>query len=88
LLIPQRAVGHNDRGEATVTVVGEDNKAAVRVITTDRAVGDQWLVSDGVAPGDRVIVVGIQAVRPGSVVKAHEVTPDELKAPAASQPQK
>jgi membrane fusion protein (multidrug efflux system) len=92
LLIPQRAVGHNDRSEATVTVVGEDNKAAVRVVTTDRAVSDQWLVSDGVAPGERVIVVGIQAVRPGSVVKAHEVTPDELRAPAAgpaaSQPQK
>jgi membrane fusion protein (multidrug efflux system) len=92
LLIPQRAVGHNSRGEATLTVVGDDNKAAVRVIKTDRAIGDQWLVSDGVAPGDKVIIVGIQAARPGSVVKAHEVTPDELTAPAAgpaaSQPQK
>jgi membrane fusion protein, multidrug efflux system len=92
LLVPQRAVGHNAQGDATVTVVGTDNKAAVRVIKTDRAIGDQWLVSDGVAPGDKVIVVGIQAVRPGSVVRAHEVTPDELKTPAAgpaaSQPQK
>ena len=92
LLIPQRAVARNDRGEATVTVVGDDNKAAVRIIKTDRAIGDQWLVSDGVAPGDKVIVIGIQSVRPGGVVKAHEVTPDELKpaaaAPAASQPQK
>jgi len=92
LLIPQRAVGHNSRGEATVTVVGADNKAAVRVVKTDRAIGDQWLVSEGVAPGDKVITVGIQAVRPGSVVHPHEVTPDELNpaaaAPAASQPQK
>jgi membrane fusion protein (multidrug efflux system) len=92
LLIPQRAVGHNDRGEATVTVVGDDNKAAVRIIKTDRAIGDQWLVSDGVAPGNKVIIIGIQSVRPGGVVKAHEVTPDELKpaaaAPAPSQPQK
>jgi membrane fusion protein (multidrug efflux system) len=92
LLVPQRAVGHNDRGEATVTLVADDNKAAVRIVKTDRAIGDQWLVSGGVVPGDKVIVVGIQGVRPGSVVHAHEVTPDELKpaaaAPAPSQPQK
>jgi membrane fusion protein, multidrug efflux system len=91
LLVPQRAVGHNSRGEATVTVVGDDNKAAVRVITTDRAIGDQWLVSAGVAPGDKVIVVGIQSARPGSMVHPHEVTADELQPPAAGsspQPQK
>jgi membrane fusion protein, multidrug efflux system len=86
VLVPQRAVGHNSRGEATVTVVGDDNKAAVRVVKTDRAIGDQWLVSEGVAPGDKVIMVGIQAVRPGSVVHAHEVTPDELKPAAAGSP--
>jgi membrane fusion protein, multidrug efflux system len=86
LLVPQRAVGHNDRGEATVTVVGADNKAAVRVVKTDRAIGDQWLVSEGVAPGDKVIVVGIQSARPGSVVHPHEVTPDELKPAAAGSP--
>jgi membrane fusion protein (multidrug efflux system) len=86
LLVPQRAVGHNDRGEATVIVVGADNKAAVRVVKTERAVGDQWLVSDGVAPGDKVIVVGIQSARPGSVVHPHEVTPDELKPATAGSP--
>ncbi|MDB6097398.1 MAG: acrA [Gammaproteobacteria bacterium] len=93
LLVPQRAVAHNERGEATATVVGDDNKATTRIIKTDRAIGDQWLVSDGVAPGDRIIVVGFQAVRPGSAVHPHEVTPDELSKPAAaapapSQPQK
>ena len=92
VLVPQRAVGHNSRGDATVTVVGDDNKAAVRVVKTDRAIGDQWLVSEGVAPGDKVIMVGIQAVHPGSVVHPHEVTPAELNpaatVPAASQPQK
>jgi len=86
LLIPQRAVGHNPRGEATVTVVGADGKAAVRVVTTDRAIGDQWLVSTGVSPGDKVIVIGTQSARPGGPVHAHEVTADELKpAPAGSQ---
>jgi membrane fusion protein, multidrug efflux system len=91
LLVSQRAVTHNDRGEATVTVVGADNKASIRIIKTDRAVGDQWLVSDGVAPGDKVIVIGLQWARPGGVVHPHEVTPEELKPAAAgapSQPQK
>ena len=88
LLVPQRAVGHNARGEATVTVVGDDNKAAVRIVKTERAIGDQWLVSAGVAPGDKVIMVGIQSARPGSVVHPHEVTADELKPAAAGQPQK
>ena len=87
----QRAVAHTSLGEATVTVVGDDNKAALRVVKTDRAMGDQWLVSAGVSPGDKVIMVGIQSVRPGSVVHPHEVTADELKPVAAGssqQPQK
>ena len=71
LLVPQRAVGHNNRGEATVTIVGDDNKTSVRVVKTDRAIGDQWLVSSGASPGDKVIVVGIQSVRPGGVVHPH-----------------
>jgi len=86
LLVPQRAVGHNARGEATVTVVGDDDKATTRVVKTDRAIGDQWLVSAGVSPGDKVIVIGIQSVRPGGMVRAHEVTPDELKPGAAGSP--
>jgi membrane fusion protein (multidrug efflux system) len=90
LLVPQRAVGHNSLGEATVTVVGDDNKAAVRVIKTDRAVGDQWLMSAGVAPGDKVVMVGIQSARPGSMVHPHEVTAEELNtaAPASAQQKK
>ena len=87
LLIPQRAVNHNARGEATVTVVGADNKAAVRVVTTDRAIGDQWLVSAGVSPGDKIIVIGLQSARPGSAVHPHEVTTDELKTAAGGSPQ-
>jgi membrane fusion protein (multidrug efflux system) len=59
----------------------------VRVVKTDRAIGDQWLVSAGVSPGDKVIMIGIQAVRPGGVVHPHEVTPDELKPAAAGSPQ-
>jgi membrane fusion protein (multidrug efflux system) len=49
LLIPQRAVTHDQRGEATTMVVGTDNKVSTRVIKTERAIGDQWLAPEGVA---------------------------------------
>jgi len=85
LLIPQRAVTHGPRGEATTMVVGADNKVSTRVIKTERAIGDQWLVSGGVAAGDRVIVVGLQRVQPGvEEVKPKEVSPDQLSDQVAS----
>jgi membrane fusion protein (multidrug efflux system) len=90
LLIPQRAVTHNQQGEATTIVVGGDNVASVRVIKTDRAIGDSWLVSSGVSAGDKVVVVGLQRLQGGGgPVKPHEVAPDATDAPAESAaPQK
>jgi membrane fusion protein, multidrug efflux system len=83
LLVPQRAVSHDQKGEPVVTVVGSDGKAISRVIKTERAIGDNWLVSEGVAAGDKVIVIGIQSARSGAAVRAREVTADELaKQPA------
>jgi membrane fusion protein, multidrug efflux system len=80
LLVPQRAITHNARGEATTMVVGANNTVSMRVIKTERAIGDQWLVSDGVAAGDRVIVVGLQRLGSGvAEVKPMEVSPDQLK---------
>jgi membrane fusion protein (multidrug efflux system) len=90
LLVPQRAVAHNQQGDSVVTLVGADNKTSIKVVKTDRAIGDQWLVSEGLAAGDRVIIVGIQRVQqPGAVVNPHEVTADELKGspPVADQKQ-
>lgn len=79
LLVPQQAVTHNQRGEATTIVVLSNNKVSTRVIKTERAIGDQWLVSEGVAAGDRVVVSGLQRIRPGVVeVKTKEVAPDQL----------
>jgi membrane fusion protein (multidrug efflux system) len=79
LLVPQRAITHNSRGEATTMVVGADNTISTRVIKTERAIGDQWLVSGGVAAGDRVIVVGLQRLGSGVVkVKPKEVSSDQL----------
>jgi membrane fusion protein, multidrug efflux system len=79
LLVPQRAVTHNQRGEATTIVVLPDNKISTRVIRTEREIDDQWLVSEGVTAGDRVIVAGLQRLGTGvNKVKPAEVLPDPL----------
>ena len=70
LLVPQRGVTRNQRGEATVMVVGEDNKVAERVVKADRVVGGDWLIADGLAPQERVVVDGLQKIRPGAEVRA------------------
>lgn len=69
ILVPQLAVTRNTKGEATALVVGSENKVELRVLQTDRAVGNQWLVSSGLKPGDLVVVQNLQRVRPGAVVK-------------------
>lgn len=70
LLVPQRGVLRNQRGEPYVLVVGDDGTVAQRSITTDRAIGNEWLVTSGLAPGERVVVDGLQKVRPGVQVRA------------------
>jgi membrane fusion protein (multidrug efflux system) len=72
ILVPQQAVTRNPRGEATVLVVGPDSRIALRTVQADRAIGDKWLVTSGVAAGDRVVVEGTQKARPGMQVKATE----------------
>jgi len=70
LLVPQAAVSRNARGDATVLVVDAAGKVSERVIAVDRAVGSSWLVSAGLAAGERVIVEGVQKARAGAIVKA------------------
>ena len=70
ILVPQQGVTRDPKGNASALVVGADGKAAVRAIDVDRAIGDRWLVTSGLADGDRVIVEGLQKVRPGVPVKA------------------
>ena len=65
LLVPQQGVTRNARCEPTAMVVGADNKVELRQIKTERAVGNRWLVSEGLQPGDRVITEGLQFIRPG-----------------------
>ena len=68
ILTPQAAVSRDPKGGATVYVVDAAGKAQLRPITADRTVGDKWLVSAGLKPGERVIVEGLQRVRPGAPV--------------------
>lgn len=70
ILVPQRGVTRNPAGEAMVMVVGAEEKVEPRVIKVERTIGENWLVSDGLKPGDRVILEGIQKARPGTPVKA------------------
>lgn len=70
LLAPQPAVSRDPRGAPYALVVLPDGSLEQRALTLDRAVGDAWLVSAGLAPGDQVVVEGLQKVRPGMKVKA------------------
>jgi membrane fusion protein (multidrug efflux system) len=70
ILIPQRGVTRNPAGNALVMVVGAEEKVEPRQIKVVRTVGDNWLVSEGLKAGDRVILEGIQKARPGTQVKA------------------
>ena len=74
MLIPQAAVSRDPKGNATVMVVGAKNAAEPRQIVATQTVGDKWLVTSGLKPGDQVIVEGLQKVRPGAPVKPAVIT--------------
>ncbi len=74
LLAPQRGVTRDAKGGATALVVGRDGKVEARDVRVSRTIGDQWLVENGLAAGDRVIVEGLQKVQPGMTVQAVEAT--------------
>ncbi len=72
ILVPQQAITRDPRGNALAMVLDADGKVQQRQLTADRAIGDKWLVSSGLSKGDRVIVEGLQKVRPGSPAKIAE----------------
>jgi membrane fusion protein (multidrug efflux system) len=80
ILVPQQGVSRTPKGEPVALVVDESGKVQQRLLTLNRAIGDQWLVSSGLTPGDRLIVEGMLNVRPGATVKA--VPWDSAKASA------
>jgi membrane fusion protein (multidrug efflux system) len=81
ILVPQRGVSHDPRGNATALVVNQDDKVEMRFLKVDRSFGDCWLVREGLAAGDRVILEGLQKVKPGIPV---QTVPFEKKPGAAT----
>jgi membrane fusion protein (multidrug efflux system) len=79
VLAPQQGISHDQKGEPNALVVGPDNTVELRTLVTDRAIGDQWLVTSGLKPGDRVIVEGIQSAKPGGKVAPEEYRPADEK---------
>jgi membrane fusion protein (multidrug efflux system) len=69
ILAPQAAISRDPTGKATAMVVGAGNKVEPRVLTLGQSLGDKWLVTSGLKPGDRVIVEGLQKTGPGAPVK-------------------
>lgn len=87
ILVPQRAVTRDPKGAATVLVIGADGKLAPRPLTTSRTVGDQWLVTGGLQPGDKVVIEGAQMLQPGTPVKGYPWKPQpEGQAPQGAAP--
>jgi membrane fusion protein, multidrug efflux system len=81
ILVPQQAVSRDPKGNPVALIVDARGTVQQRQLTTDRALGDQWLVSSGLAQGDRVIVEGMQKVRPG--IAANVVPLDANRSNAA-----
>jgi membrane fusion protein (multidrug efflux system) len=70
ILMPQQGVSRNPKGEAVALIVDEAGVVQQRLLTLNRAIGGHWLVTAGLAPGERLIVEGLLKVRPGAAVKA------------------
>ena len=92
ILVPQQGISRDPKGNAIAMLVGSSEKVEQRYVKVGRAIGDKWLVTDGLKSGDRVIVEGIQQVRPGAPVKAvpFDGSPQEShgtgkKAPSAAE---
>lgn len=86
MLVPQAGVTRNPQGQATALVVGPDNKAVLRTIQATRTVGDKWVVEGGLSDGERVIVSGLQKVKPGGLVNVVQAPPAGASSGAASSP--
>ncbi len=82
ILAPQQGISHDPKGNATALVVGAGDKVEPRTLVADRAIGDRWLVTSGLAAGDRLIVEGLNKVGPGMPVHPVEVAAARAAAPA------
>jgi len=86
ILVPQRGVTRKPDGNAAVLLVGAGDQVEERVIKVARTIGDNWLVNEGLKPGDRVILEGIQKAKPGTKVKVVPFGSKPAAAPGTTQP--
>lgn len=90
ILIPQQSVARDPKGNPMVMLVDAEGKVQQRRLTLDRSIGDRWLVSEGLAVGDHVILEGIQRVRAGmqvTVIAPNETSTDNTTAQTKSASQ-
>ncbi|PLY43728.1 efflux transporter periplasmic adaptor subunit [Lelliottia sp. F153] len=80
ILVPQQGVTRTPRGDATVLVVNAKEQVETRSVVAPQAIGDRWLITNGLKEGDRVIISGLQKVHPGATVVA---TPDSAATKAS-----
>jgi len=73
VLAPQQGITRDAKGNAVALILDKDNKVVQRIVTTVKAVGNMWVVTDGLKPGDRLIVEGTEKAAPGATVKATAV---------------
>jgi len=85
-LVPQAGLSRDPRGNATVYVVGPGNRAVARAVVAERTLGANWVVTQGLAPGDKVIVQGTANLRPDAEIRPVPVTtPQRIEAPKGGQ---
>jgi membrane fusion protein (multidrug efflux system) len=83
ILVPQQAVSRDEKGNPQAFVVGAGDKLEVRQLTTSRAIGNKWLVTSGLKPGDRLVMDGTMMLQPGAPVKPVAWTPPPTPSKAA-----
>jgi membrane fusion protein (multidrug efflux system) len=82
ILVPQQAVSRDPQGNATLFVVGPGNRAVQRTVVADRTQGQYWVVTQGLAPGEKVITQGLANLRDGAAIKPVPATaPQRVQAP-------
>jgi membrane fusion protein (multidrug efflux system) len=79
ILIPQQGVSRDAKGNSFALVADENSRAAIRGLVLDRAIGDQWLVTSGITPGEKLIVEGLLMLRPGMAVTATAFEPSKTQ---------
>ncbi len=88
ILVPQQAITRDPQGNSRVMLIDHAGKADVRMVRLERAVNNQWLISEGLKPGDRVIFEGLQRIRPGvPVTETAPINPGAKPAAAAEKKQ-